>query len=116
MLLAPFKLSYEPSIFYAHASYDAIVVDGFTVYPVLVIGDIVAEKVRRDVITNNHSFRLGLPWNMQFDLVVPLGYERTRSFRDDGTHEANETTGLGDISLGLSYQLISRSDFWPDII
>lgn len=116
MLLAPFKLTYEPSLAYAHASYDSIVVDGFTVYPVLVIGDIVAEKVRRDVVTNNHSFRLGLPGNLQFDLMVPLGYERKRSFRDDGTHAANETKGLGDISLALNYQLLNGSPFWPDTL
>jgi len=116
MLLAPFKLTYEPSISYAHASYDSIVVDGFTVYPVLVIGDIVSEKVRRDIITNNHSFRLGLPGNMQFDLMVPLGYERKRSFRDDGTHTAHENWGLGDISLALNYQLVNRSSFWPDTV
>lgn len=116
MLLGPYRLTYEPSLSYAHASYDSIVVDGFTVYPVLVVGDIVAEKVRRDVVTNNHSFRLGLPWNMQFNLVVPLGYERRRSFRDDGTHTANETKGLGDISMDLNYQLVKRSRFWPDTV
>jgi hypothetical protein len=116
MLNAPFKLTYEPGISYTHASYDSIVVDGFTIFPVLVIGDIVSEKIRRDIVTNNHSFRLGLPWNTQFDLVVPLGYERNRTFRDDGTHVANETKGLGDISLALSYQLVKRSRLWPDTV
>ena len=53
---------------------------------------------------------------MQFDLVVPLGYERIRSFRDDGTHVTNETKGLGDISLALNYQLVKRSRFWPDTV
>jgi hypothetical protein len=116
MLLAPYTFTYEPSISYSHASYDSIVVDGFTIYPVLVIGDIVSEKVRRDVVTNNHSFRLGLPRNMQVNLLVPLSYERKRSFRDDGTHVANETKGLGDISLALSYQLTNRARFWPDTV
>ena len=46
MLLAPFTLTYEPRFSYAHASYDSIVVDGFTIFPVLVIGDIVSEKIR----------------------------------------------------------------------
>lgn len=116
MLLAPFHLTYEPSITYSHASYDSIVVDGFTVYPVLVVGDIVAEKVRRDIVTNNHTFRLGLPGNTQFDLVIPLGYEHKRSFRDDGSHQSYETNGLGDVLLALNYQLIDRSNFWPDTV
>ncbi len=116
MLLAPFKLTYEPGISYSHASYDSIVVDGFTIYPVLVVGDIVSEKIRRDIVINNHSFRLGLPRNLQLDLVIPLGYERQRSFRDDGTHVANDTEGVGDISLALSYQLTNRVNFWPDTV
>lgn len=116
MLLPPYQLVYEPSLSYAHASYDSIVVDGFTVYPVLVIGDIVAERVRRDIITNNHSFRFGLPWDMQIDLVIPAGYERKRSFRDDGTHVSNDTDGVGDISLGLSYQLVKGARFLPDTV
>ncbi len=116
MLLPPYRLTYEPSITYSHASYDSIVVDGFTVYPVLVVGDIVAERVRRDVVTNNHSFRLGLPHDLQANLVVPLSYERKRSYRDDGTHNENETKGLGDISLSLSYQLFRRSRVWPDTV
>ena len=69
-----------------------------------------------DIVTNNHTFRLGLPGNLQFDLIVPIGYENKRSFRDDGTHKSNETNGLGDISLALSYQLIDRSSFWPDTV
>jgi len=116
MLLAPFRLTYEPSLSYSHSSYDSIVVDGFTVYPVLVVGDIVSEKVRRDVIINNHSFRLGLPHDMQVNLVLPLGYESKRSFRDDGTHVEDETKGLGDISLAVSYQLVRNSSFWPDTV
>ena len=116
MLLSPYRFVYEPSISYAHASYDSIVIDGFTIFPVLVIGDIVAERVRRDIVTSNHSFRIGLPLDMQFDLIIPFGYERERSFRDDGTHEIKDTNGLGDISLALSHQIVKHHSFWPDTL
>lgn len=116
MLLPPYQLVYEPSLSYAHSSYDRIVVDGFTVYPVLVVGDIVAEKVRRDVFTNAHGFRLGLPGDVQLDLSIPLGYEEKRSFRDDGQYTEESTSGLGDISLAASYQLVNGSKFWPDTV
>lgn len=116
MLLPPYQLVYEPSLSYANSSYDRIVVDGFTVYPVLVVGDIVAEKVRRDVFTNAHGFRLGLPGDFQLDLSIPLGYEEKRSFRDDGQYTEESTSGLGDISLAASYQLVNGSKFWPDTV
>ena len=116
MLLGKQQFIYEFGLSYAHSSYDKIVVDGFTVYPVLVIGDIVSEKVRRDIITNNHSFRLGFGNNMQMDLSIPFGYEKEDSFRDDGTYESKEISGLGDIFLGLSYQLINSSNDWPNTV
>lgn len=116
MLLGPYKFVYEPSLSYAHSSYDKIVVDGFSIFPVLVVGDIVSELVKRDIVTNNHSFRVGLPLDTQFDIVVPIGYEKERTYRGDGTYEAQETTGLGDISLALSHQLVKSNTFWPDTI
>lgn len=116
MLLPPYQFIYEPSLSYAHSSYDKIVVDGFTIYPVLVVGDIVSERVRRDIVTNQHTFRLGLPRDMQLDLVVPVGYEREHTFREDGTTISKNTTGFGDISLSLSHQLVKASRFWPDTV
>ncbi len=116
MLLGKYQFIYEPSLSYAHSSYDNIVVDGFTIFPVLVVGDIVSEKVSRDIITNNHSFRLGLGQDMQMDVVIPLGYEKEESFRGDGKHEEKKISGLGDISLGLSYQLIKSHSDWPDSV
>lgn len=116
MLLGQYQLIYEPSLSFAHSSYDKIVVDGFTVYPVLVVGDIVSEKVRRDIITNNHSFRFGLGHDMQMDVVIPLGYQKEDSFRGDGEFKSKNTSGLGDISIGLSHQLIKSDSDWPDTV
>ncbi len=116
MLLGKSRITYEPSLSYAHSSYDKIVVDGFTVFPVLVIGDIVSEKVKREVITNNHSFRVGLGSDLQLDLSIPIGYEKEEVSREDGFHDTRSTDGLGDISLGISYQLVKSSKVWPDTV
>ena len=115
-LLGQYQLIYEPSLSFAHSSYDKIVVDGFTVYPVLVVGDIVSEKVKRDIITNNHSFRLGLGNDMQMDVVIPLGYQKEDSFRGDGEFNTKKTSGIGDVSIGLSHQLIKSHSDWPDTV
>jgi hypothetical protein len=116
MLLGKSRITYEPNISYAHSSYDKIVVDGFTVFPVLVVGDIVSEKVTREVITNNHGFRFGLGHDLQLDLSIPIGYETEEITRGDGFHESTRTEGLGDISLGISYQLVKSSTTWPDTV
>ena len=116
MLLNRHQFVYEPGFSFAHSSYDKIVIDGFTIFPVLVVGDIVSEKVDRDIITFNQSFRYGLGRDMQMDVVIPLGYEKEDSFREDGFHETKKSSGLGDISLGLTYQLIKSNSDWPDTL
>jgi hypothetical protein len=116
MLLGQYQFIYEPGLSYVHSSYDKIVVDGFTIFPILVIGDIVSEKVDRDIFFNNHSFRLGVGRDMQVDIVIPIGYEEESSFRGDGSHESKKISGLGDISLGLSHQLIKFDSDWPDTV
>lgn len=116
LLLGFMQLVYEPGLSFTHSSYDSIVVDGFTVYPVLVVGDIVAEKVRRDIITNSHAFRLGIGAGLQLDLNIPYTQEDQEAFRDDGFYQTRRAGGIGDISLGLSRQLTRSGDFWPDSI
>jgi hypothetical protein len=116
LLLGKYQYTYEPSLSYAYSSYDKIVIDGFTIFPVLIVGDIVSEKVKRETIINNHSFRFGLGNDMQMDIAIPIGYEEEVSFREDGFEETRRGDGLGDISLGLSYQLVKSHSDWPDTI
>ncbi len=116
MLLGQYQFIYEPGLSFSHSSYDKIVVDGFTIFPVLVIGDIVSEKVNRDIISVNQSFRYGLGWDMQLDVFIPLGYEKEDSFREDGFHQEKTVTEFGDVSVGISYQLLKSHSYWPDTL
>jgi len=45
-----------------------------------------------------------------------VGYEHESTLRGDGDFEAGDTAGLGDISLGISYQLFKGGDIWPDTL
>ena len=116
MLLGKSNFIYDLGLSFSDSSYDSVVVDGFTVYPVLVIGDIVSERVHRSTLTNNHSFRYGLGSSMQIDLTIPFSREIQDTFRDDGSHEEKKASELGDISLGFSYQLTSAHPGWPDSV
>lgn len=116
LLMQPGKFSYEASFSYAHSSEDRIIVDGFTLLPVLIIGDIVSEKIRREIVTFTNTFRVGLPKDFQFEIRVPYGYENQRTTSGDGQQEEIHTSGLGDISLSLSHQIIKSHSFWPDTL
>lgn len=116
MLLGYGQFTYEPGLSYTNSSYETVVVDGYTVYPVLVIGDIVSEKVKRGITTINQSLRFGLGADTQLDLVIPMGTEKEEFFREDGSNEVRKGEGLGDVSIGISYQLVKSNPDWPDTV
>lgn len=115
LLLPVWAYSLEPSLSYIQSSAENIVVDGFTIFPVLVVGDIVSERVVRDLTVFNLTYRMGLPWNTQFELRIPYGHQKFRSFSADGTEETLNDNGPGDIEVGLSTQLYQGRGRWPDV-
>ncbi|MCP4430183.1 MAG: hypothetical protein GY806_04315 [Gammaproteobacteria bacterium] len=116
LLMRPGIFSYEPSFSYANSSVDRIIVDGFTVEPVVIVGDIISEKLRREVLTLTNTFRVGLPKDFQFELIIPYGYEDQGTTTATGEHNDIRSSGLGDISLSISHQLIKSSNSWPDTL
>lgn len=90
---------------YGHSSSEALTIDGFTVYPVLIVGDIVSERVRRDTLGLSVTARLGLPWQTQVDLRIPYSYENSARVSADGQEDSLTDQGIGDIELGFSRPL-----------
>ncbi len=116
-LLLPWRsFSIEPSMTYIHSSSENIVIDGFTVVSVLIIGDIVSEKVDRDLALFNLVTRIGLPWDSQFELRVPYGMQRYRSFSADGEEVDVTDANFGDVEVVLSHQLYRSHGEWPDLL
>src|SRR6185369_9843299 len=85
MLLSPWTLEIEPSLAYAHASADNISIDGVSVESTLVIGEIISDRVRRNILMPALTFRLGLPKDFQIETKFPLRYESDRTVRGDTT-------------------------------
>lgn len=116
LLLPPGSLDVEASLAYTHSSAENIVIDGFTILPVLVVGDIVSEKVHRDMLQTSATVRVGLPWDSQLDVRLPFGYQRQRSFSADGVESTTSASELGDVTLGYSRQLTRSNGRWPDFL
>ena len=116
VLLPPGTLEIEPSLTYAHASADNISIDGVSVEQTLVIGEIISDKVRRNIVIPALTFRLGLPEDFQTEAKFPLRYESNRTVRGDTTELSEEGFGVGDIELALSHQLRRERGWVPDII
>lgn len=95
----------DTGLSYSHSSSEALTIDGFTVYPVLIVGDIVSERVRRDTFGVSANARLGLPWQLQVDLRVPYSYENSSRLSAAGDETSLSDNGVGDIELGLTRPL-----------
>ena len=106
----------EPSFSYIHSSRDEIFIDGFAIFPVLVVGDIISQQVQRDLNIVTGTARLGLPKDFQIEARLPFGYAQIRTFSADNTEEKLSDTGFGDLELSLSKQLYRSRGVWPDLL
>jgi hypothetical protein len=116
LLLPSGTLEVDNTTSYFSASSDHVTVNGFALLPVLVVGDIASERVREDYLLPNFTARLGLPHKLQGDITIPYGYELIRTVDANNVQTSSSSFGLGDISAGISRQLISEHGKIPDML
>ncbi|MEW6102180.1 MAG: transporter [Candidatus Omnitrophota bacterium] len=116
LLLGRGKLQFEPSFTYAHASSNRLALFGFTILDVFLLGTIRSEKVKKDIFISAASFRYGLLDNLQLSLKVPFMAQYNRVTHADSTERTDNSSGLGDIEGGVSYQLLYEHGAVPGLI
>ncbi|HTH52813.1 MAG TPA: transporter [Edaphobacter sp.] len=116
LLLPPGTIEIDNTTSYFSSTSDRINIDGFALLPVLVVGDISSQRVRKDLLLPVFSTRLGLPGKLQFDSYVPYGYQLNRTVDVNNTQTSQSTFGLGDITFGLSRQLTLEHGRVPDLL
>jgi hypothetical protein len=92
LLLSKGSFEIEPNFVYSHASQTA-------------------PYYSRDAFGPGLTLRAGLPWQSQLEITLPFVIERQRI---EG--RSFSSNGKGDISLGLSHQLMSEKKGWPSLI
>lgn len=104
----------EPSIEFAHSSLNRVILEGFTVIPAITVGNIDIRQVDRDVVTAALTARYGVTDRFEVDVKVPYVYRYDRTTTRPLAQGADqdevtdvEGNGLGDVELGLHYQLNS---------
>lgn len=102
----------EPSLEFAAASNDRVALVGFTFPPALTIGLIDVRRVNREFYLAALSARYGLTRRMEVEVKVPWVYRsESTTARPLATPSAtdsvfdNDGSGIGDVELGLRYQL-----------
>lgn len=102
----------EPSLQYGYSSSNRVALVGYTVIPALLIGLIDVREVKRHVMTAAITGRWGLSNRMEAEIRVPYVYRSDATvsreiFTGSASDKVFNTSGsaLGDVELGLRYQL-----------
>ncbi|MFZ1566570.1 hypothetical protein [Sphingorhabdus sp.] len=117
------RLGAEFSFGYSHFGDAQINLDGFLALDAIFLGTISIDEVDADIFTADATLRYGLSDELFIDASLPFLY-RMSNFSSGGAggaaNQPIETTvrdgGLGDVSAGLSYQLLGETANRPNLV
>lgn len=116
MLLGKGKLRMELGFATAHFSSNRINIQGFSILPVIVIGNISTETVKRDIFIQTTSLKYGIWNNLQAEAKVPFRYEFDRVSDNLGAEYTRDAGGIGDAEFTLSRQIVYERGVIPDLV
>lgn len=113
----------ELSFGYSHFGDARINLDGFLALDAIFLGTISIDEVDADIFTSDLTLRYGVSDRFFVDASIPFLY-RTSNFRSGGAGGAANVPvearvsdqGLGDISIGASYQILAETARRPNLV
>jgi hypothetical protein len=121
LLLARDQMIVEPSIFYTYSQNTRLIVTGFSVLPLIILGTLESEKVTTNLVSPALQLRYGLYRGLQLDLRIPVTYAnasrlRVSTERAGQVEESQHDFGFGDVNFGLTYQFLYERGWLPDLM
>jgi len=105
------KLLVENSLEYIHNTASQVAIQGFTVVPALLIGNVNVQSVSQDYYMDILTFYYGLTNRLEIEADVPYVYRTenviTRSLLSSSNNNIEVNTAgsdIGDVQFGLHYQ------------
>jgi hypothetical protein len=116
MLLPPWTVEVEPEFIYRFTGSDTLRIVETAGVPGVIRGPTVAQRdFRRDRFDGRLNARLGLPYDLQADVSVPYLHVRERTVLA-GVPSVEEESGIGDVEVGLTKQLLEERGGFPGIL
>jgi hypothetical protein len=119
-LLPKGQLELDGSTIYAHFSENQLVIEGFAILPVLVIGEVNVEKIKQDIFIQSFTGKFGLTDNIQLEMTVPFRYHYQRFVRPGISLGEPEVTtdfqGIGDVSGSILYHILNEQAVTPHMV
>lgn len=117
------RFSFELGASYTHFDNARINLDGFLALDAIFLGTISIDRINADIFTLEPSVDIGLTDRLFVDATVPI-LSRTSNFQSGGAggsaaglvERTVHGTGLGDVSVGLSYRLFPETVKLPDVV
>jgi len=120
VLSPPGTLSFENTVEYTNTTRNLFAFNGVELAQVVLVGGITASSARHQIVQETGRLRLGITNRLEADVHVPFVY-RNDSLTNSVTTSGTTTTSisgadLGDIDIGLAYQLNDGTEGWPFLI
>jgi len=120
-LLTPGQFQIETRFSYSHAEISRLVITGFSVLPLIILGTLESERIKQNVLQPILALRYGILKDLQGDLSVPVVYQsqsriRLSSAVSNLVAEEASQFGLGDIEGALTYQPLYEKGWLPDLV
>lgn len=119
-----FRLILEPAFEYDHFSGQNVAISGFTIFEAILIGQVVVEKIKRDIYIPSMTMRLGYK-DAEISLKIPYIFRHDQSAfpTPGGSGVIQQATfndnALGDLQPNFYYHAITEGKWrpWvPDVI
>ncbi len=111
LLLAPGEAEIAPELGYSYRGANGLIIRDTPAGSAFM-----TQNVRRNTVTAAVTGRLGLPWNSQVDVRVPYVIDQEKVAVMGQEIETHDGTGIGDIDLRLSHQLLREKGYVPDVL
>ena len=121
LIAGKFQISVSES--YTHTQSNQLYIEGFGILPILIVGNIDVQNVRRDIFTTSlsASYKLtdrsqvsvSVPWqHVMADISTAAGINGRQVVGSNKETKA-QSSSLGDISIGVSYRLLNEGLSMP---
>ena len=110
---------------YSHMTSNQLYIDGFGILPIVVVGDVSVQNIRKDIFNTTITANYKLTDRMQVSLNVPYQQTITRVSTATGIsgknaisandEKVNQTSDLGDISASINYTLMDEGVGRPSL-
>lgn len=120
------KIVLELNESYVHTTNNQLFIDGFGVIPILVVGNVSVQQIRKDMFVTTASLRYKVTDKLQAEVRLPYQYAIVRKSEPTGLAANSAVSpsqdslgysgGFGDVSVGVNYSLKSEGLSSPSLL